>query len=152
MHIGNYLTLVASSEQQLAEAFVQVAYHHADEPDIFQLCQRFANWSRESQAAMQPFIARYEAQRSPEPERLLQSPYGGPRSGNLALLRDLQDLWLLTSQVHLFRLVISQGALALQDKELETSCLERNRQSQRQLDWLLSRIKVAAPQLLAVAE
>jgi hypothetical protein len=38
MHIGNYLGLVHASEQQLADAFKQVAEHHGDEPDIYQTC------------------------------------------------------------------------------------------------------------------
>jgi hypothetical protein len=46
MHVGNYLELVHTSEQQLADAFLTIAKHHSDEPDILQTCQLIASWSK----------------------------------------------------------------------------------------------------------
>lgn len=151
MHLGTYLALVATGEQQLAEAFDQVAQTHHNEPDVYQTCWLLAGWSRQSLAALQPFAAFYEAPDSQEPERLAAPLFGGPRPGPLGLLRDLQDLWLLASQVHLTRLVLAKGAQALHDEALAFSCLERNGYTKRQLSWLLGQLKEQAPQTLAVA-
>lgn len=151
MHVGNYLGLLHSSEQQLADAFTTIADHHGDEPDIAQTCQLLSSWSREHVQALKPLIDRYSEQKSEEPERLSKTLFEEPRTGSLALLRDLHDLWLLANQVHLCSIVLSQAAKALRDKELEAACENLGGQTKRQIAWLLTRIKQAAPQSLVVA-
>lgn len=150
MHIGNYLGLVHESEQQLAKAFKQIAEHHGDEPDIYQTCMLLSSWSEAHVKALKPFVDRYSEERSEEPERLSQSLFEEPRSGSLALLRDLHDLWLITNEVHLCWVVILQAARALRDLELEDLCQQLDNQTHRQQAWLLTRIKQAAPQILVV--
>jgi hypothetical protein len=151
MHIGNYLGLVHTSEQQLAKAFKQVAEHHGDEPDIYQTCMLLSSFSEEHVTALKPVVDRYSEEKSDEPERLSQSLFEEPRSGSLALLRDLHDLWLMTNEVHLCWVVILQAAKALRDLELEQLCQQFDNQTHRQQAWLLTRIKQAAPQTLVVA-
>ncbi len=73
MHVGNYLGLLHSSEQQLVNALMMVAFHHGDEPDIYQACQLAASWSTEAIAALQPLIERYSEDKSDEPERLTRA-------------------------------------------------------------------------------
>ena len=152
MHLGTYLTLAASSEQQLAAALDQVAQHHYDEPEVYHLCQLLAGWSRANLALMGPFQARYAMPPRPEPVEPGPTLFAGPRSGPLGLLRDLHDLWLLTNQVHLSRLLLSKGALALHDTELAATSELLNLQTERQRNWLLGRLKEEAPQTLAVAD
>jgi hypothetical protein len=151
MHVGNYLGLVHQSEQQLADAFSKVADHHGDEPDILQTCQLLSSWSQEHVKALHPLIDRYSEDKSDEPERLSQTLFEAPREGSLALLRDLHDLWLLANEVQLCWIVLLQAAKALRDQELESSCEQFSHQTQRQIAWLLTRIKQAAPQSLVVA-
>jgi hypothetical protein len=151
MHVGNYLGLLHNSEQQLADAFMTIAEHHGDEPDIYQTCQLLASWSRDHVQALKPLIDRYEEEKSEEPERLSKTLFEEPRTGSLALLRDLHDLWLLANEVHLCWIVLSQAAKALRDKEMETACEQLGGQAKHQVAWLLTRIKQAAPQTLVVA-
>jgi hypothetical protein len=151
MHIGNYLGLVHSSERQLADAFKQVAEHHGDEPDIYQTCMLLCSWFQEHVKALKPFVDRYSEEKNDEPKRLSQSLFEEPRSGSLALLRDLHDLWLLANEVHLCWTVILQAAKALRDIELEDLCQQLDTQTHRQQAWVLTRIKQAAPQILVVA-
>ena len=151
MHLGTYLALTASAEQQLVTAFDQVAQTHHNEPDVYQTCGQLAGWSRENLAVMQPSAAFYEAPTSQEPERRASPLFEWPRSGSVELLRDLQNLWLLASQVHMTRLVLSKGAQALHDDALALACLARNGYTKRQLSWLLGQLKEFAPQTLAVA-
>ena len=152
MHVGNYLGLVHNSEQQLADAFEKIANHHGDEPDIYQTCQLLSSWSRQHIQALKPLIDRYSEEKSEEPQRLSQTLFAQPRTGSLALLRDLHDLWLLANEVYLCWIVLSQAAKALRDKELETTCDRLDGQTKQQISWLLTRIKQAAPQTLVVAE
>ena len=152
MHVGNYLGLVHVSEEQLANAFLTVAEHHQDEPDIGSICHLLASWSQEHLERLKPLIDKYNDQRSDEPERLHQVLFEGTRTGGLALLRDLHDLWLLANEVHLCWIVLDQAAKGLRDAQLEEICLACDKETQRQLAFLLTRIKQAAPQTLMVAE
>ena len=152
MHVGNYLSLVHASEQQLARAFTQVADHHGDEPDVFQVCQFLADLSEQHVTRLRPLVDRYAEEKNDEPERLSQTLFSEPRSGSLALLRDLHDLWLLASEVQLCWTVLSQAAQGLRDNDLLAACEQGNQETKRQLTWLITRIKQAAPQTLIVAD
>jgi len=151
MHVGNYLALVHNSEQQLADALVAVANHHGDEPDIAATCVLISTWSKAHVQELKPLVDRYSEQKNDEPEQLYKTLFDTPRTGSLALLRDLHDLWLLANEVHLCWMVLSQAAKALQDSELSTTCETCSDQTKRQIAWLLTRIKQAAPQTLVVA-
>jgi hypothetical protein len=151
MHVGNYLGLVDDSERQLAEAFSTVADHHGNEPDIKQMCQLLAGWPRAHRERLAPLIARYGQQQETEPEQLRSDLFGGPRTGALALVRDLHDVWLLANETHLCWTVLRQAAQALRDHELLEACDVCDAATQRELAWLLTRIKQGAPQALIVA-
>lgn len=152
MHVGNYLGLLKSSEDQLANALLTVADHHQDEPDIGGICHLLASWSHQHIQIIDPLLQRYSEQKSDEPERLNRTLFEGTRSGSLSLIRDLHDLWLLTNEVHLCWVILWQAALALRDNELERACKECDKETSRQLAFLLTRIKQSAPQSLVVAE
>jgi len=151
MHVGNYLGLVHTSEQQLADAFSAIADHHGDEPDILQTCQLLASWSKQNVEKIKPLVDRYSEENSDEPERLTQSLFEEPRSGSLALLRDLHDLWLITQEVQLCWILLDQAAKSLRDKELQTIGEECSEITKQQDQWLMTRMEQAAPQILVVA-
>jgi len=152
VHVAEYLGLVHASEQSLAASFRTVAKHHGDEPDIMQTCQFLAGWSDAHVVALTPIVARYTEQWEDEPEDLSEVLFRGPRKGAVALIRDLHDLWLLANEVKLCWTVLNQAAQALRDGELENQCMESGAQTERQIMWLMTRIKQAAPQALVVAE
>jgi hypothetical protein len=151
MHVGNYLGLLENSERQLADALMVIAQHHKDEPDVEQTCKLLASWSQQSLEKLKPFIDRYSEAKSDEPERLKQDLFKEPRTGSLALLRDLHDLWLLANEVQLCWTVLDQAAKALRDRDLEAACTQCGAQTKRQVKWLSHRIRQAAPQALVVA-
>ncbi|HWJ30163.1 MAG TPA: hypothetical protein VNS32_26740 [Flavisolibacter sp.] len=151
MHIGNYLELVHKSEQDLAKAFRMVADEHGDEPDVKEICLMLATWSDQLVADLQPFVARYSEERNKEPDRLMNTLFHKPRKGGLALLRDLHDVWLIASETHLCCIILRQAADGLRDKELTNVCNKIEQTARRQLSWLLTRMKTAAPQTLIVA-
>ena len=83
---------------------------------------------------------------------MMRTLFKEPRRGSLALLRDLHDVWLMTSEAELCAVILRQAASGLRDKELIAICNDVERQSKRQSSWLLSRMKAAAPQTLIVAK
>jgi len=129
-----------------------VARHHAVEPDIYQMCMKLGSWSANHVENLKKFVERYSEEKNREPDKLKRSLFDKPRTGSLGLIRDLHDLWLLTNEVQLCWIVLLQAAQALRDKELELACQQFDKQTQKQLEWLLTRIKQAAPQALVVAE
>lgn len=152
MHLGNYLGLLENSEKQLCEAFEHVSKKHRDEPDIEQLCAKFSAWSREHHGKVQAYVEKYSESKSKEPKDLRRELFSEGRSGSLALLRDLHDLWLLTQEVKLCWTVIAQAALGLRDEGLKAAHAYCSARTKIQTRWLLGRIKQSAPQTLLVAD
>jgi hypothetical protein len=151
MHVDTYLGLLHGGERELAEALGQVAHHHAAEPDVVATCTLLAGWSREHVAALAPAIARYREADEPEAEDVHSELFRGPRSSGVGLVRDLHDLWVLASQTRMAWTVLQQAALALRDRELVDLAERCGGETDRQLAWLRTRIKQAAPQALVVA-
>jgi hypothetical protein len=151
MHIGHYIELAHKGHQSFAKALRDVAQHHGDEPDITATCTLLAGWSHQMAQDLTPFIEKYGEEKDDEPDRLLSILFIEPRSGSLALLRDLHDLWLMSNEAELCCLVLKQAASGLHDKELLTVCNTMEQQTKRQTAWLLTRIKSAAPQTLIAA-
>jgi hypothetical protein len=151
MHIGHYIELIHKGHQDLAKAFREVASHHGDEPDIAAICIKLASWSDRLVQDLQPFLEKYGEEKEEEPDRLMSILFAKPRSGSLGMLRDLHDLWLMSNEAELCCTVLKQAASGLHDKELLTVCKTMEQQSKRQTDWLLTRIKSAAPQTLIAA-
>jgi hypothetical protein len=152
MLLPHYLGLLENSEKQLTDAFEYVAKKHRDEPDVEQMCAKLSAWSREHRGRVQGFVAKYSEEQEGEPAKLKRSLFAEKRSGPLALLRDLHDLWLLTQEVQLCWIVIKQAALGLRDEDLKAAHQFCNARTKRQAEWLLNRVKQAAPQALLVAE
>jgi hypothetical protein len=105
-------------------------------------------------AALQPAAQRYHEQTSndlPEPARLHAAGLPQIRDGQIGLLRDLQDLHLLATLVQTTWTVLSQAAQGLRDRELLDIASRSITETARQLSWLNTRMKAAAPQALIVA-
>ena len=151
-HLTTYIGLADRSEQTLAESFRNVASGHAHIADVFHTCGMLAGWSDENRELLAPVIDRYgEADDVDEPERLHAAGLAETRAGEIGLLRDLQDLHVLASLVQTTWTVIAQGAQGLRDQELLDVAHHANSQTSRQLSWLNTRMKTAAPQALIVA-
>jgi hypothetical protein len=151
-HLTTYIGLADHSEKTLADSFRAVAEGHAHVPDVFHTCQMLAQWSEDNREALAPIIERYgEADDVDEPERLHAAGLARTRKGEIGLLRDLQDLHVLASLVQTTWTVIAQGAQGLRDRDLLDVAQHANDQTSRQLTWLNTRMKQAAPQALIVA-
>ena len=94
-------------------------------------------------------IDRYGDKEEKEPDRLDYSMLT-MRTGSLGLLRDLHDLWLMTSEVKLCWIILLQSARALRDRKLKLACLQYGEQTRRQGEWLMTKIKQSTSQVLTV--
>ena len=151
-HLATYVALIDASETTLAESFDIVGQGHANHPDVLFTCQALAKMSRDHVARLQPVAARYgEVSDVKEPQRLHAAGVGEVRNGPVGLLRDLQDLHMLATLVDSTWTVIGQGAQGLRDEELLAIEKDARKSTARQLAWLVTRMKAAAPQALIVA-
>lgn len=151
-HLATYVGLADHSEQTLADSFRAIAEGHAHVADVFHTCQLLAGWCDQHREALAPVVERYgEETGVDEPERLHAAGLAQTREGEVGLLRDLQDLHVLASLVQSTWMVIAQGAQGLRDRELLQIAQDSGAETARQIAWLDTRIKVAAPQALLVA-
>lgn len=152
MLLPHYLGMLHESERSLGAAFREVADAHADEVDVFHMAGRLASECEAHVEKLAPIVARYgEAADDDEPDRLHRTLFDGTRTGPLALLRDLQDLYLMAAEADVAWTLIGQAAKGLRDEELLSVVEECESETKIHMKWLLSRMKVAAPQALVVA-
>jgi hypothetical protein len=149
-YVAEYLGLLREAEREIAVAFKSVAGQHRDEPDIFQICQRFAHVSYVHEEVLKRFTRIYGEASDHEASRMKKSLFQGPRSGGFGLVRDLHDLVLITTEAHLGWMILLQTAQALRDKEFIAACTKLGGETDGQRSWLQTRIKQAAPQALLV--
>ena len=154
MYLATYLALAHRGEQTLAESFRVVGAGHAEHPDVLFTCRALAELSDDHVRQLAPIVRRYGERQAgadvTEPERLHADGLAGVRSGPLGLLRDLQDLAVLSGLVRTTWTVIHQAAQGLRDRELIALARHGDTMTSRQLAWLTTRIKSAAPQVLIV--
>lgn len=152
MHIGKYIDLVHRTEVDLVKVFKLVGTAHGEEVDVYQTCMLLSSWSQALADGVEVFAKRYLEEKDTEPDRLAQTLLKKPRKGSMALLRDLHDVYLIVTEVQICCTILKQGATALRDEPFMAMCEDIERQSKRQLSWLSTRMKSAAPQTLIVAE
>jgi hypothetical protein len=151
MHLDEYLGMLHKAQTELAEAFATVAEHHKDEPDLAWVCTYLGGRARAHVDELGRFVRKYGEKSDEEVARLYEALFKGPRSGGAGLLRDLQDLYLLASLCQITWTVVSQAALGLRDRELDELAKRARADTKQATSWLLTRMKVAAPQALIVA-
>ncbi|MCV7419333.1 hypothetical protein H7K45_02155 [Mycobacterium yunnanensis] len=150
-HLATYVGLADHSEKTLANSLRTVAAGHARHADVFHTCHTLAGWSDEHRRDLEPVVERYGEQDDlDEPERLRANGLSCVRDGEIGLLRDLQDLHVLATLVQTTWTVIAQGAMGLRDHQLLDIARRSNAHTSRQLTWLNTRMKQAAPQALIV--
>ncbi len=151
-HLATYVGMLHVGEQTLADSLRTVGQGHPAEADVFHACDTLATMSERHVAELAPIAERYGEQDVAEPERLHAEGLGQVRSGPVGLLRDLQDLYLLATLVQTSWTVVRQAAMGARDSELVDLAESAEAETNRQLRWLNSHLKQAAPQALLVAE
>ncbi|GAA4159413.1 hypothetical protein GCM10022286_13760 [Gryllotalpicola daejeonensis] len=150
MKLPVYLELLETSETALAASFRVVGRGHADDADIFHTCSTLAQQCDQHAEALAPVVERYGRAEAAEADRRFEA-MAQARSGPLGLLRDLHDVFVLASLVEMTWTLVQQAAKALRDEELLSVVSSALAQTEVQLAWLRTRLKVAAPQTLVAA-
>ena len=151
MHLATYIGLLHAAEQTLAESYRQVADGHRDEADVAHMCRQLGQQCDGHVKALWPIAERYGEHREEEPERLHAQGLSSTRPGGVGLLRDLQDLYLLASFVDITWTAVGQAGQGARDEGLVDTVGRCEQETAKQLAWLQTRLKAAAPQALLVA-
>ena len=150
MQLGHYISLLHRANVDLAAAYREVGSAHRDEPDVEIDCSKFAAQSLRIARRLEPFVRRYGAVDEDEPDRLHRTLFDGTRTGPLALLRDLHDLYLMACECDISWTVVGQGAQGARDSELLQVVNDCHPPTEVQMAWIRSRMKQGAPQVLVV--
>jgi hypothetical protein len=148
--IAHYLGLAMSGERALADAFVLVGLRHATDPEMRNAARLHSSWCEGHLAVLRPAVERYGAARSVEGERLRRALFRGRRIGGFGLVRDFHDLITLATSVHSCWTALRQAARERRDASLETVCRTCDTETIRQVAWLETKLRHAAPQALTV--
>jgi hypothetical protein len=161
MKIGSLLARLHELETDLADELRALGERHAADHDVFHQCHTFALQCERHAAALQPVAARYGEEvddDSPgfwsgilESARRAASTSVGrvPESG-LLLLRDLRTLFLQAEECSITWVMAGQAAQAARDQELLEVVRTCHLETEIQVKWFVTRIKVASPQALVV--
>jgi ferredoxin-nitrate reductase len=149
-HLADCIGLLLASEERLIRGWEKLRDSHADTPDIGPQSTLFAAWSRENAAAVRRYADKYGERREGEPEALDRALLSRRPQTAFGLLRDLQDLWMMVNESTISVAALLQGARALGDRALEQDLHSVADRNARQRDWLLTRVRQAAPQTLTV--
>lgn len=149
LHISRYLGSLLESKKNIAAAFAGVATRRATEPSIRDACKMFAEWSLAHERRLQELVQRYGRDISGKADGDSNS-LGAPRPGGLGVLLDLNRLWVMVNQAHLEIMILVQGVRALRDNESAGLLIEIGLETDRQIAWLDSQIKIIAAQALVV--
>jgi hypothetical protein len=148
--IARYLGLVMSTERALADAFVLVGARHATEPEMLNAARLHSNWCSGHLDVLRPAAAGYGAEGTRQGERMRRALFRGRRLGGFGLLRDLHDLLTLATSVHACWMALLQAAREARDAHLEKACRACDAETLRQISWLETKLRQAAPQALTV--
>jgi hypothetical protein len=160
MRLASELRTLRHAERNLAGAFREVGRAHAGEVDVFHLAptlaaqcdahvERLAPFVESDGDEPVPFAGLREADLGAD-----ESPayrFTGPRDGDLGLLHDLEDLYLLASLCDITWTLVGQAARGARDQELSEVVERSAGETAQQLQWLRTRLQQAAPQTLVVA-
>ena len=130
---------VRDAEARLADQLAQLGERHRAEHDVFHMCATLRSLHDANLRALEPFAERYPSQAS--------ARVAPPATGTL--LGDLRHLHLLYAEASVDWVLLGQGAQALRDAELLAAVGDGHPQTLRGLKWTLTRLKSAAPQVLA---
>ena len=149
-HIGDYLGLLGINEERLALAFEQARAEFFDVPDIVAECTLLAEWSRDAAAALDHWRRAYPAAGLVTSSRASETFSAQRRQYGLHLLLAIQNLFLIANESFIAVTILQQAAKALRNKPPLAALEAIESGNARQRRWLMSRMRLAAAQVLLV--
>jgi hypothetical protein len=156
--IGPAVERLHEAELDLADRFRELGERHPSEHDVYHHAHTFAKECLAHAEQLEPIAERYgkDVETDEEAEggiiEALRRTTGAilgrrPESG-LLLLRDLRELYVAAQSTLIAWIIVHQGAMAARDKELLDVAKRSQSETDLQMKWLLTRIKITAPQVL----
>ena len=160
MKIALAIREVRDAETALVAELGRVGERHRADHEVFHLSHTLTGLHRTNLGALAPFGGRYGVDVEPAEEDGSGGPVGRAREklselagrrpeAGLLLLRDLRRLHLLYAEASVDWVLLGQGAQAVRDGELLSVVGECHARTLRGMKWTLTRLKTAAPQVLA---
>jgi hypothetical protein len=160
--LGPFLARLHQVEAELADDYRAIGERHAADHDVYHQCHTFALQCERHARALEPHATRYGEEVDDdlgpglwsgllERVRHQTSALVGrePPSG-LLLLSDLRALFLAAEEASITWVMAGQAALAARDSQLLETVTACHTETELQVKWLTTRIKVGAPQALVV--
>jgi hypothetical protein len=152
--LGSLLEQLVELEAELADSYRAIGDRHAADQDIYHQCHTFALQCERHAQALAPPAARYgEAVPEETATRVghqLSAQLGGQPEDGFLLLGDLRALFLAAEEASITWVMAGQAAQALRDAQLLQIVSNCHPETELQVKWLTTRIKVGAPQALVV--
>jgi hypothetical protein len=161
MNMDHGIDAVTSAELDLAEQLERLADRHAAEHDVSQLAHTQAGKATARVRRLEPFARAYGAD-IPDPgapsdpgvvgalRRKASELMGRSSAPGLILLDDLQEVYVAAQRAEIAWIVVLQAAHARRDADLVATVTSAHEECEVTGKWLRTRIKVTAPQALAV--
>jgi hypothetical protein len=162
--IGLLLSELHHAETDLAHEYRKVAERQAADHGTHYPCRTLAQQCASRAERVRALAGRYGKDLS-EPHRpetlaaamgaVRHKTYellGGRTESGLLLLRDLRHLYLMAEAVNIHWILLGQVAQAVRDQDLLDQVSALHQQTRTQIKWLGTRLKEAAPQILATAD
>lgn len=160
MKVNHAIDRVVEAERALAGRLERLAGRHAAEHDIYQLGRAQATKAAQRAGRLENAAREYGAD-VPDPDlpregvvdalrREASELMGRSSATGLLLLDDLQETYLAAQRAEIAWTVLMQAAKARRDAELVSTVTSAHEECEVTAKWLRTRIKVAAPQILAV--
>ncbi|MFL5340192.1 MAG: molybdopterin oxidoreductase family protein, partial [Gemmataceae bacterium] len=139
--VPDYLGAVRAGHREFALACRSLMAIHLEEPGLQAGLEMLARFSDEAAGALEPFVTTYGEHSPREPHHLRQMLFPAARPGAFGILRDLQALAVLATEVQTATTILGKAAQALRDAALHAACEHLDEQVRRQLAWLLDHIQ-----------
>jgi hypothetical protein len=158
--IGIALTELHRLETNLADEFRKVGERHAVDHGVFYTAHVCADQCDEHARRLHQVAPRYQVDlpdgEGEEPwqgflesvRRGMSTAIGRAKPSSLLLLRDLRQLFLAAEECSITWVMLGQAAQAARDRELLQLVTECHDETEMQVKWLTTQIKVKSPQVL----
>jgi hypothetical protein len=158
--LGPLLEQLHKLETELADDYRAIGERHATDHDVYHQCHTFALQCEQHARALEPHTDRYggDVDGDLEPgvwsgllervRRQTSALLGREPHSGLLLLRDLRALFLAAEETSITWVMAGQAAQALRDAQLLETVSKSHPETELQVKWLTTRIKVGAPQAL----
>ena len=155
MKLGSAVEGLAEAELALADDFRKLGELHPADHDVFHQCRTFSELCDRHAEKIAPLAESYGGRiRAADLtfwSGLSEKVRGRAASDSgLELLRDLRTLYLAAEEVSITWVMAGQAAQALRDQDLLAIVRECHVETELQVKWLTTRIKVGSPQALVV--